>query len=75
VKQKIKKILVPNPSKRITIPEIKKHPFYLKGKEIFDNNFTIYQETENNYSISSDEIYFDSGNNNKIKNFFTFDNK
>ena len=74
-KDLIKKILVPNPSKRITIPEIKKHPFYLKGKEIFDNNFTIYQETENNYSISSDEIYFDSGNNNKIKNFFSFDNK
>ena len=31
----MKKILVVNPSKRITIKEIKKHPFYLEGKEIF----------------------------------------
>ena len=42
-KDLLKKILVPNPRKRITIKEIKKHPFYLKGKEIFDNNFSIYQ--------------------------------
>jgi len=31
----MKKILVVNPSKRITIKEIKKHPFYLEGKEFF----------------------------------------
>ena len=32
----IKKILVNKPEKRITIKEIKKHNFYLKGKEIFN---------------------------------------
>ena len=31
----IKKILVNKPEKRITIKEIKKHNFYLKGKEKF----------------------------------------
>ena len=31
----MKKILIANPSKRITIKEIKKHPFYLEGKDIF----------------------------------------
>ena len=31
----IEKILVTDPKKRITIPEIKKHPFYIKGKNIF----------------------------------------
>ena len=31
----MKKILVVNPSKRITIKEIKKHPFYLEGKDFF----------------------------------------
>ena len=37
----LKKIIVPNPKERITIPEIKKHPFYLKGKKLFDKEFTI----------------------------------
>ena len=32
----MKKILVVEPEKRITIPEIKKHPFYLKGKKLFE---------------------------------------
>ena len=36
----IKKILVTDPEKRITIDQIKKHPFYLKGKEIFDQEFS-----------------------------------
>ena len=31
----MKKILVSEPSKRINIKEIKKHPFYLEGKKIF----------------------------------------
>ena len=59
-KDLIKKILVPDPKKRITIPEIKNHPFYLKGKEFFDNNFSVYQETLNNDSNISEEIYYDS---------------
>ena len=54
-KDLIKKILVPDPRKRITIPEIKKHPFYLKGKEIFENNFTIYQVSQDEMSESDDD--------------------
>ena len=34
-KDLIKKILVKNPAKRITLEQIKKHKFYLKGKELF----------------------------------------
>ena len=37
----LKKILVPDPHKRITIPQIKKHPFYLRGKRLFDQEFYI----------------------------------
>ena len=32
------KILVTKPDKRITIDEIKEHPFYLQGKKIFEEN-------------------------------------
>ena len=35
-KKLIRKIFTPNPKKRITIPEIKKTDFYLKGKELFN---------------------------------------
>ena len=66
-KDLLKKILVPNPRKRITIKEIKKHPFYLKGKEIFDNNFSIYQISRASSLNTSEEILIDSsfskGNN------------
>ena len=31
----MKKILIPDPNKRIGIKEIKEHPFYLRGKNIF----------------------------------------
>ena len=68
-KDLLKKILVPDPNKRITIPEIKKHPFYLKGKEIFESNFTIYQvsrdvSTDSNESSSS--IEYNTLDNNYI---------
>ena len=42
-KDLIEKILVTDPDKRITIPEIKKHPFYIKGKELFEQEFSICQ--------------------------------
>ena len=42
-KDLIKKILVTDPDKRITIPEIKRHPFYLSGKELFEQDFSIDQ--------------------------------
>ena len=69
-KNLIKKILVPDPRKRITIPEIKKHPFYLKGKEIFDRNFTVFLETSNNSSNRGEEIYIDSSFDEDNKNFW-----
>ena len=46
-KSLIEKILVKNPNRRITIKEIKEHPFYLKGKELFEQEFSICQ-VENN---------------------------
>ena len=52
-KDLIEKILVTDPSKRITIPEIKNHPFFIKGKELFEQEFSICQndieDTEINY--------------------------
>ena len=45
-KDLIEKILVTNPDERITIPEIKKHPFYLKGKDLFEQEFSVYQITK-----------------------------
>ena len=42
-KDLINKILVVDPAKRITIPQIKKHSFYLKGKDLFYEVFTIKQ--------------------------------
>ena len=43
----VEKILVTDPEKRITIPEIKKHPFYLKGKAIFEEGFSINSIVKN----------------------------
>ena len=56
-KDLIQKILVKDPNERITINNIKKHPFYLMGKKLFDEIFTIqiihddFQKDEkNNFS-------------------------
>ena len=49
-KDLISRILVTDPEKRITIEEIKKHEYYLKGKKFFYEIFTIKQinvESEN----------------------------
>ena len=35
----MKKIIVTEPSKRITLEKIKEHPFYLKGKSLFNQKF------------------------------------
>ena len=35
------KILVNDPDKRIDISDIKKHPFFIKGKELFDQEFSL----------------------------------
>ena len=57
-KDLLKKILVTNPVKRISIEEIKKHPFFLIGKKIFETNFTIYQVTAEDIVDSEDSSYF-----------------
>ena len=52
----IEKILVTDPEKRITIPEIKNHPFFLKGKEIFEQEFSTTLVVRNPKEINN-EIY------------------
>ena len=47
-KDLISKILVKDPNKRLSIKEIKNHPFYIKGKNLFHNNFEIEQKNFNN---------------------------
>ena len=59
----LKRIIVPNPKKRITINEIKKHPFYLKGKHLFDQEFTIQYFSDDNSNTEKNGI-----NNNNDKN-------
>ena len=47
----MKKIMVNNPEKRITIPDIKKHPFYIKGKKHFESiHPDLVDEVEVDYS-------------------------
>ena len=66
----LKKILVPDPNKRITIPQIKKHPFYLKGKKIFEQEFSIEiikpkdKKNENNEELCNKEKEDNKNNNN-----------
>ena len=55
-KNLIEKILVKNPNRRITIKEIKEHPFYLKGKELFEEEFSICQIENNMGEKNNDEI-------------------
>ena len=64
-KDLLKKILIPDPKRRITIAEIKKHPFYLKGKEIFESSFTIYQVSQDELTDSDESSSF---------NYITLDN-
>ena len=42
----LQRILVSDPLKRITIDEIKRHDFYIKGENIFKNKFQEKQENE-----------------------------
>ena len=60
----IKKILVLNPEKRISIEDIKKHRFYLRGKKTFSKiNPELVEEVEKKYRKIN--IIF---NKNKINN-------
>ena len=61
----LKRIIVPNPKKRITICEIKNHPFYLKGKKLFDQEFTIQYLNEENINTEN-KVIDDKIKNNEI---------
>ena len=53
----LKKILVKNPENRINLQEIKKHPFYLKGKEIFKKiHPDIYEDFKNKSKLKYTKI-------------------
>ena len=65
IKRFIKKILISDPRRRINIAEIKKHPFYLKGKEIFGSSYTIYQVSQDEMTDSEESSSF---------NYITLDN-
>ena len=66
----IEKILVTDPEKRITIKEIKKHPFYLKGKNIFEKQFSLNQIVQNpiekNMNNKNEKENIDINNNQEI---------
>jgi len=57
-KDLISKILVVDPETRIDIPGIKKHSFFLKGKNFFDQIFTIRKlyNDENENEIENNEV-------------------
>ena len=64
----MKKIITPDPKKRITLEQIKQHPFYLKGKALF---FRKYPELINEFKKNDDNINIgginNDNNNNGIK--------
>ena len=68
----IKKILNPEPDKRITIDEVKKHPFLEYGKNVYENIFRKKEKIDLDYEeliidYMENEFGFDNSNNN-IKN-------
>ena len=76
-KDLIKKILVVDPDQRISIKDIKNHPFYKRGQFLFNEIFTIKEVSENipeqsnikieeNSSFNNISIITKSGDKNKI---------
>ena len=63
-KDLMKRILVTNPNERITIPEIKRHPFYLHGKELFNRTFNpvVHNVMAKHNVISSRDSLINSKN-------------
>ncbi|NP_001312234.1 serine/threonine-protein kinase SAPK3-like [Nicotiana tabacum] len=57
-KNLLSRIFVANPSKRITIPEIKKHPWFLKNlpKDLMDGEHSKYEEASEQLQQSVEEI-------------------
>ena len=72
-KDLISKILVVDPEKRIDISGIKNHSFFLKGKNFFEQIFSIKQVSkednnqENNYVNNDKQIENEKNENGKIK--------
>ena len=60
----IEKILVTDPDIRITIPEIKKHPFFIKGKEIFEQEFNITMFPKESINTESEKEIIDINKSN-----------
>ncbi|KAI8530292.1 hypothetical protein RHMOL_Rhmol11G0045500 [Rhododendron molle] len=56
-RQLLSRIFVANPSKRITIPEIKQHPWFLKSmpKELIEGEKTKYEESSHDQPLQSVE--------------------
>ena len=76
----LKKILVSDPLKRITIDEIKKHEFYLKGERIYNEKFNKKEDNkkeENNKQILNNDTKTLKSKNDYEKNVFhtTYNNE
>ena len=76
-KDLIIRLLNVDAKERISIPEIKKHPFYLKGKKKCKNSSVVKKiEEKNNQDNIKENIAIDAiKNNNKINNDNMNDNK
>ena len=76
-KDLIKKILVTNPDKRISIKEIKKHPFFLKGKTLYKQEFSFsnipfelivdYDDSDNDFSYKNNKTETEGKNDYVLK--------
>ena len=70
-KDLLNKIIETEPEKRIKIEEIKKHPFYLLGKKLYDKKFNkikINSSKELNYKDDKNEINIHTQNSNERNN-------
>ncbi len=62
------KILVTDPERRIKINEIKKHPFYLQGKEFFDKLHPEFMNNDKEKKNKNNPADIGANNNNNINN-------
>ena len=70
-KDLIKKIIVTDPKKRITLKDIKKHNFYLKGKEIYNKMFNLNKSkniNKNKFKKHNSDNYLTNINIKNINN-------
>ena len=68
-------LLNPEPKERISIEDIKRHPFYIKGKNFFNIQYDIiednsnYDDAKNNEMKNNNFINYNSINNNNNNNY------